>query len=287
VEGVIFEKGEYGLHAVVTSAWREELTRLLVEAGTVELELNDGKGWRGSDLSFLSALPELQSLKVIDLKIPSVKPIHFLHKLRELEVITYCNTEISFSAFPQLESCALEWRPKAASVFDCTTLKKLFVNNYDGKEIAPFTRLLNLESLSVLNAPIENLQGLGVLKKLRSLRLARLKRLKSLAGIEGLSELEELEVHTCPGVGSIEEVGYLSRLRKLYLNNDGFIDSLKPLEKLERLESVLFYESTNIRDGDLSPLMRQRNLARVSFQNRRHYSQRREDFGVAYSGMKA
>jgi len=98
-----------------------------------------------------------------------------------------------------------------------------------------------------------------------------------------LTNLEELEIHTCRAVGSIEEVGFLPRLRKLHLNNDGEIKTLKPLEKLDSLESVFFYESTNVLDGDLSPLFRQKSLARVSFQNRRHYSHRREDFGDAYN----
>ena len=99
-----------------------------------------------------------------------------------------------------------------------------------------------------------------------------------------MANLEELEVHTCPRISSIKELGSLTRLRKLHLNNDGEIESLKALNKLDRLESVLFYESTNILDGDLSPLERQRKLSRVSFRNRRHYSRRREDFGAAYMG---
>src|SRR5437879_3090775 len=111
---------------------------------------------------------------------------------------------------------------------------------------------------------------------LRSVRLVNLMRLTSLSGIEGLANLEELEIHTCRAIATIDEVGSLSALKKLHLNNDGDIESLKPLEKLSGLESVLFYESTNIRDGDLSPLLRQKNLARVSFQNRRHYTHRRE-----------
>lgn len=283
IDGIQLEDGEYGRRAVATSAWSDEMTDYLLDNGIVELELNDGKGWRGSDLLFLAKLPQLESFKIIDLKISSVDPIHFLRELRVLEVTTYCQTEIRLSAFPRLEECDLEWRPKAASLFDCTTLKKLFVNRYDGKDVAPFARLVNLESLAILNAPVENLHGLSALKRLRSLRLANLKRLTSLAGIGRLENLEELEIHTCRAIGSIEEVGSLSRLQKLHLNNDGDIESLKPLEKLNGLESVLFYESTNILDGDLSTLLRQKNLSRVSFQNRRHYSHRREEFGVAYT----
>jgi Leucine-rich repeat (LRR) protein len=134
-----------------------------------------------------------------------------------------------------------------------------------------------------LNAPVKGLQGLSDLKELRSLRLANLKRLTSLTGIEGLANLEELEIHTCRAVGSIEEVSSLLRLQKLFLNNDGDIESLSPLKKLHLLEAMTFSESTNILDGDLTPLLRQKHLARISFQNRRHYSHKREEFGVAYS----
>jgi len=92
-----------------------------------------------------------------------------------------------------------------------------------------------------------------------------------------------LNIDTCKAIDSIEEVGSLPRLRKLNLNNDGNIESLKPLDNLKGLELVVFYESTNILDGDLTPLWRQKNLSRVSFQNRKHYSHKREDFGAIYS----
>jgi hypothetical protein len=113
--------------------------------------------------------------------------------------------------------------------------------------------------------------------------LGLLRRLGSLAGVEGLANLEELNIDTCRAIRSIEEVSALSRLRRLHLSNDGEIESLKPLDTLNGLEAVTFVESTNIVDGDLSPLVRQKNLRRVSFRNRRHYSHRREDFGAAYS----
>jgi hypothetical protein len=283
MDGIQFEDGQYGRRAIITSTWSDEMTDYLLRNGIVEIELNDGKGWRGNDLQFLARLPHLEWLKILDFKISSVDSLHSLHKLRTLEVMTYCRTEIRFSEFPVLEECALEWRPKATSLFDCTTLKKLFVNRYDGKDVSRFARLVNLESLAVLNAPTGNLHGFSTLKELRTLRLANLKRLTSLAGIEMLANLEEFEIHTCRGVRSIKPVGYLSRLRKFHLNNDGNVESLKPLLKLSGLESVSFYESTNILDGDLSPLLNQKNLSRVSFQNRRHYSLRREDFSVNYT----
>lgn len=281
------EDGEYGRRAVVTSGWLPEMSRYLLAHDVLELELNYAKGWRGNDLSFLKELPQLRAFKIIDhFGLPYVEPIHYLHELRALDVQTYCKTPIRFSEFPQLEDCVIEWRPKCESLFSCTTLKKLFVNRYQKKDVDSVSNLVNLEWLAILNAPVHNLRGLTPLKRLRYLRLANLRRLTSLAGIEELAALEELNMDTCRAIGSIDEVGSLSRLRKLHVSNANEIESLKPLEKLSGLEWVTFVESTNIRDGDLSPLLRQKNLSRVSFQNRRHYSHRREDFGAAYYGAE-
>jgi hypothetical protein len=284
---VKLEDGEYGRRAVITSTWRSEMSRYLLANDVLELELNYAKGWRGNDLSFLKELPQLQAFKIIDhFGLPDADPIHYLHELRALDVQTYCKTPIRFSEFPQLEDCGLEWRPKCESLFSCTTLKKLFVNCYKKKNVDSFSNLVNLEWLAILNAPVHNLRGLTPLKRLKYLRLANLRQLTSLAGIEELTGLEELNIDTCRRIGSIDEVRSLSQLRRLHLGNSGEIESLKPLEKVSGLESVTFVESTNIHDGDISPLTRQKNLSRVSFQNRRHYSHRREDFGAAYYGTE-
>jgi hypothetical protein len=278
------EHGDYGLRAVIAGPWSTDMVEFLLEKRIDELELNDGKGWRGDDLSFLATFPHLRSFKILDFNIGSVEPVHFLHELRSLDIVTYCKTALRFSAFPRLESCALEWRENATSLFDCLTLTKLFVNRYDSSNTTSFGRLANLESLAILNAPTEDLRGLSGLTKLRFLRLANLKRLKSLAGIETLTRVEELEIHTCRHVHSINEIGCLRRLRKLFLNNDGDIESIRPLAGLDELEWILFYESTNILDGDLAPLLKQKKLSRVAFQNRRHYSHRREQFGAVNRG---
>lgn len=280
--GLKLENGTYGVRAVATTAWTEQMTRCMLDNDVVELELNHGKGWCGDSVAFLAKLPRLRAITIIDLRIASVEPIHLLHDLRSLKVITYCKSEIRFSVFRHLEGCALEWRPRAASLFDCTTIKSLFLNRYDGKSSCPFGRLTDLESLAILNAPIGEIQGLSTLARLRSLRLGNLRRLTSLAGIESLTELEEVNINTCRKIRSIDHLGQLSKLRKLFLSNLGDIESLKPLQNLSNLEAMSFPESTNILDGDLSPLLTNKRLSGVSFQNRRHYSHRREEFGSAH-----
>ena len=283
-KNITLESGSYGPRAVLRSAWHPSMIGLLNANHVAELELNAAKGWRGADLSFLAELTELKSFKIIDFHIKDISPVHLLPDLRQLDVSTYCATELQFSAFQRLESCGLEWRSKAKSIFDCTTLKSLFINKYKGKDVRSFAKLTNLESLALLNAPIENIREVSGLKKLRSLRLGLLRCLSSLTGLESLENLEELDINTCRGFQSIEEIGALTCLKKLCLNNLGAIESLKPLDRLDGLELISFYESTNILDGDLSPLLRQKFLSRTAFQNRRHYSLRREDLR-AYAGV--
>ena len=131
----------------------------------------------------MTQLPNLRSLKILDLRIASVEPVHRLHGLLQLELITYDKGAIDFAAFPKLERCSYEWRRGSGSLFDCRTLVRLFVNNYDATDLRAFSRLIRLESLAILNAPVQTLDGIGGLTALRSLRLANLKRLTSLAGI--------------------------------------------------------------------------------------------------------
>ena len=272
------EDGKYGKRLVVTAAFKNsEIIKIIKEYGIKELFLYTKLGV-GGDLSFLKKIPKLEAFLIMDFTIEDISPINTLHTLRSLGITTYCKTEIDFTQFPYLEECSLIWRPKAKSIVKCKTLRRLYVDKYTGKDTSPFSGLTNLESLSIGNSPIRSLEGLRDLKKLRFLGLYRLTKLESLSGIEGLKNLEELEIHTCKKIKSIKEVEGLVKLRKLYLLNCGEIDSIKPIEKLKELEEFLFYESTNIVDGDLTPLTKLPKLKKVSFQNRKHYSHKREDF---------
>jgi len=277
-QGYMLEQGEYGLRAVLTLDWNLDTERSLLKQPISELELNRAKGWRGHDLSFVSQFPELMAIKIIGKTAESLSPIHTLHNLRALDVMTYCKSELRFNEFPNLIKCSLEWRPKATSLFDCISLNTLLLKGYRGSDTEPFAKLKNLESLTILGSGIQSLEGLGSLVKLRSLRLGDMRKLPSLRGIENLVLLEKLEIDTCRKIHSVEEISRLARLRELYLDNMADLESLKPLAGLSQLRRLTFVGSTNIRDGDLSLLLRLANLELVAFQDRPQYSHRRQDF---------
>lgn len=56
------------------------------------------------------------------------------------------------------------------------------------------------------------------------------------------------------------------------------IASIRPLSRLRRLERLFLTESTNVLDGDLSPLLELTRLEHVAFVDRPHYSHRSADF---------
>ncbi len=275
---IYFENGLSGTKAILKGSWQDTYLKLLLDKGVQELELNDGKGWRGDNVDFLRLLPNLKSLIIIDFSIKSIEAIHTLNGLLVLEISTYCKIPINFNAFPDLVECSFEWIKGSDSLFETSSIQKLFINRYDKKSSEAFSKLFNLKELSILNSPIENIQGLSALKDLKVLRLGGLKKVTSLQGLQNLHELEELEIQRCKGLFAIPEVFKLNKLKRLLLNDLGDIASIRGIESLAELKDFLFYESTNIIDGDLLPITKLKSLNNISYQNRKHYSHRREDF---------
>jgi len=271
--------GKHGPRAVLHAPWSGEAEEAVRRAGARELELNLAKGWRGSDLSFLARIPPLLAIEVLDGALEDDSGIHAQRGLRSIHLDTYAENELRLDELPDLESVSLNWRRKAQSLFRCVQIRELHLNGYDAPTAAQIGVFIRLESLALMSARFQDLRGFEPLAALRRLRLGNCRKLRSLDGIEGLAALEELEVNTAPRLGSIEALAGLSRLRKLDLNDCGRIPSLAPIANLSQLEHVVFYGSTCILDGDLSPLAALRRLRRTSFMDRKHYSHRRDEFG--------
>lgn len=273
----ILEHGVYGPRVTVTGPWTPDIAVYMRREGVRELYLNHARGWSGTTLDFLETVPDLIAFSILDFTIKDVTPIHRLAALRSLEVSTYCSTGIDFRRFPELESCVFYWRGGSESLFERATLQHLFLHRYDASSSEPFARLTALQDLSVANSDLREVEHFAVLKNLKFLGLYNLKKLTSLRGLGELGQLEALEVNGCKAIERIDELASLVHLRRLQLNDDGAIASLNPLRSAVDLEEVLFYESTDIADGDLAPLVALPRLRNVSFQNRRHYSHKRED----------
>lgn len=272
------EQGYFGERLVLRGEWNDDLIGYMLSRDIRELNVNYAKGFIGDDIDFLQYLPFLEGLGLLVYNIPDISEICSLHQLRVLDIACRDKTPLDFSQFPALEICGLDWRRRSESLFGCTTLKRLSIHHYSATDADSFVDLENLESLSFVGGSVRDLTGLRVLRKLKMLGLYRLLYLASLKGVEDLTNLVSLDIDTCRKLTSINEVRDLTNLLGLGVNNCGDIESLRAIEGLMKLQRLLFYESTNILDGDLSVLTRLPNLEDVRYMNRKHYSNRREEF---------
>jgi len=277
-----FSSGEYGVKAVIRSEWQEEYLTKLIQNNVKELELNDGKGWHSKNVDFLEFLPNLTAMTLINFKIDCIQGVQYLKKLNYLNLLTYCRDAINFKCFPELIDCSFEWINGSESLFAVDSLKSLSVNNYKEVESNLFSNLINLEKLEIMNSNMECISAITPLTNLKSLHLANLNKLDAVSGIQELLNLEELEIQKCKNVSEVTEIFELKKLRRLLLLDMGKINTIIGIENLTELEYLFFYESTNIIDGDLSSIWKLNKLAKISFQNRRHYSHNREEFGHLY-----
>lgn len=275
------EHGSLGPRMVLRGAWSSAALEVARSLRIKELELNYAKGWNGRELDFLEGLTDLlESFEILDWNIEDVSAVNALVGLRQLTVSTYCKTEIRFPQFPKLEEVALEWRPRAASLFEHRGVKRVFLNKWNGgRDLSNFADMRQLEALRLYSpARLEALTGLEHLTRLSRLDLAHATRLTGLSGIEHLVHLRRLSVDTCRKISSIPQVSALLELHELDIDNCGDIESLAPIRRLTQLERVSFIESTRIVDGDLSPLKELPGLRRAHFGERSHYSHSNADF---------
>lgn len=270
-------QGRFGAELVLTGPWQPEFATFMKHEALRELVLNYSLGWADDDVEFLSDMPWLRALTVIHREIEDVGPVTTLRELRSLHLESFCETQIDFSSFPQLEQCTLQWRRGSESIFSCDRLEKLVLMNFPGQFSNDFARLALLRDVSLYGGGLKDLHGIGRLPKLQAVGLYNLRQLETLEGIHGLVRLRRLEVIDCPRVRNIEAISNLRSLEDLSLSDIGQIPDLAPIALLSQLRAFFFTGRTKVLNGDLGVLLALPLLQEVSFQNRRHYNVRREE----------
>lgn len=264
-------------HAILNGLWDERFSQQLKNNNILSLELNQAKGWNGDNIEFLREINNLKCLVIIDYSLKNLSALESLTNLERLTLLTYAETPIDFNKLPNLIECEFEWIHGSGSIFFCAGLQKLMLNCYSGSDFTEIANLYNLQSLQVFNSRIKSLKGIEKLRNLKSLTLRNLKQLTSISTLCELKGLKELELYSCKKIENYSCIFELHHLTKLNLLDQGPIRSLSGIENLIELEQLVFFESTNILDGDLSALLNLKKLVNVAFQNRKHYNLKREN----------
>lgn len=279
--GFKIENGEFGLRLALQDAWTEGVARYMYSHSIRELRLNFNhvKQITVGSLNFLSALPDLEGIVLLDPSIQDLTPVNRLNTLRSLSLgygVKALHNSVSLASLPRLERLYLSERiPNEEEVFQCTSLKRLGMTKFPAQgESTPFSNLAHLESLSLSACGLSEVRAFAMLKNLEEIDLALMKHLSSLEGVEHLKKLRRIKLENCPNIGSIEQMAGLSELEFLWLYDCGDIASLSPLRGLKNLREINLGGTTNIMDGDVAILKSLPCLERVGVVHRKHYNKR-------------
>ncbi|HTA60038.1 MAG TPA: hypothetical protein VK805_17920 [Candidatus Baltobacteraceae bacterium] len=253
--------------------WTDDIGSFMRPRKIDGLRLSAYAGWNEQSIDFLKSLPFLARLDLWTAKIRDLSPLYTLPKLRALS-LNGVSKKIDFTKIQGLEDLHLsQWREaRFNSIFECKMIKNLAVTGYSGVDLKPFTRIATLTNLAMSFSKLLSLEGAAALPALVRLSLASTNQIDTLNGIQTCNKLLLLWVESARKLRNLGAISSIRSLRTLNLSDCPSLESIKPMARLPELEAVWFYGSTNIHDGDLSPLTTLPKLKYAKFVDREHYS---------------
>ncbi len=257
---------------LVKGPWHEDIIDFMQKNQIRGLYLNYAKGFECSNFDFLCCLPELELLNIIYTPVDSLKPVESLVNLKSLSISCHWKDKIDLTRLNNLLRCFIGYDKGAESVFECLSLKYLYIDNFKLKDYSSLKNLTKIEYLTIGNSSFNTPELLGDLPLLRKLVLLNCRKLDRLIGVDRLGSLEWLTIDGSRQVSSLNELSKLKHLKILQLSNNKEIDTLTPIKGLVKLKSLSFFGDTKIADGDFSFLEELPSLSLVGFAGRRHYT---------------
>lgn len=274
----IFEDGvTRGL--LVKGEWSAETPAVMKRERISHLRLSILAGWRGEDLTILNEVPWVKRLDLIGIKISNPAALYSLSNLNEL-TIDGVTPNLDFAKLPNLTSVTLgKWHSKKfSSVFFCDRLTRLSIGGYAGEDLAEFGGLVNLQSLSLGYSRLRSLRVHPELRNLTRLSIVHNAILQSLFGLARFPALLVLWLEKMSKLSDLAELARVKNLRTLIVGDCPQVSSIASVASLAQLETVGLMHRTNIRDGNLKLLSKLPKLKYASFDNRKHYDAKSEEF---------
>lgn len=298
-KGYLIRENDHGKSLILNDAQIKQSSEFIIKESIDGLEINSALGYNKSNLDILEMFTSIKHIRINNHTI-DLKGLYFLKNLETLYLGEESNQEFDFSSFENLNRCSFSWKKKSESIFELKNLKWLSlakfpfdnlenmsvfknleylgVGNCKLKSLLCSVKLTNLIELSLSSMPlITSLEGINSYPNIIDLDFYDMKNLSNIESIKLLSKLKKLSFENCKNLGNINTISSLDKLEELYINNCDKIESLKPITNLNKITKLHFIESTNIVDGDLSPL-NNKKIQSLYFQDRRHYSNKIIDF---------
>lgn len=263
-----------GTVAQIKGKWKDEYLTILNKKNVKHLFLNTALGWRCDNYDFLSCLDFLETLVVLEEGDISIKPVESLKHLRTLEINAPNHYNIDFSAFKCLESLSCSVENPIPSIFQCSSLKDLYLNEFKMEDKHQLSQLHNLESLTIGNSNISNIDFVQSMPNLKKFVILNNRKITDFSPISTIQKLNWLELR---GVKNLHSIDFLENLKELnvLLLECGAIESIHPIQNHQELKAIsLGNQKFSIDDGDLSPIETLNNLSMLFIPNKKSYNAR-------------
>lgn len=261
---------------MITGKWSDEIANFICQNNDIKaLYLNSSRGWIGSDYSFLSELKTIEELHILSgIKAVNLAALEDMSSLIDLEMTVVSNEKIQFDRLTHLKHCFLSYWRGVDSILQCKRLKSLYLDNYKPKGIVDFSVLNSLNSLTIGNSTIENIDFVKDLSALNILEFYNCKKVSDFSALSQLPNLKKLVIDGNKELHNIEFVSHLSKLQFLSVTDCPNLASIKAVGNNKQLKAFAFAGNTVVADGDLSPLELLPELSMLMFQARKHYTHR-------------
>lgn len=191
------------------------------------------------DLSFLSTLTQLRTLRISNNQIGDIEFVRGMKKLTRLHA----------------DICAIEQGPEG---WEAEALEYVDLSSNKLRDVSFLGKAPNVAYLDLWNNRIQDLKPLSRLKKLTCLKLMD-NQVEDLTPIETLQELVELDVASNP-ITRVAPLTGLKKLRKLYIRNNKQMEDAPLLANLTQLKHLGISNCALGKCDFLEPLRQLENL---------------------------
>ena len=253
----------------VECEWDDSIIPVLKQYSIKGLDLNISYGWKCFDYSFLSRIPLMQEISILS---GSVERIDYLESQRDLKSISLQvwvedGSRIDFSHFTKLTHLFCVGQLVNQSLFSCSSLTYLGINELWNKEDYPFENLTNLKELEISNSSLSDISFLSSMISIVKLSMDDCRSVKDFSPISSLIQLRSLMLR---GV-ILRDLSFISLvpMLKILVIDTGKVDSIKPLVNLHQLRALSL--GAIILDKDLTPIDCLINLSILFIKNKKDY----------------
>lgn len=194
-----------------------------------------------------SVIEELSEIWYIVFDNPKIK-VESLYKLKNLKGINVINdykeTDFDFSIIPNLREIKMTWNPnlKFKSV---NNIEYLELHHFDGA-LADLELPKSLKVLKLRGGRIRDIEGLSELDSLKSLEISYSRTLQNFGEIGKLTDLEHLHLQNCSKLDEIKFIKNLKKLNHLTLWACKKIKSYNPIYSLKKLNKLVAHQMPNV-----------------------------------------